>query len=108
MVARLAPAYHEELEDYSQEQVLTNLRESFGIVSKTKPICRIRFDGNFVRTRSGKSAWNGRGPAKNALHNHMNSAFHGLSTADTRLLTHQLLTDKTIQIIVEETSRDPI
>lgn len=39
---------------------------------KTKP-CRVKFEGQFITTESGKTVWRNIGFAKSAMLNHLNS-----------------------------------
>ncbi len=53
------------------KDIFREVANSFYLFDQNKDACIILFRGKRVVVNSGKSLWNGKGPAKNALNNHL-------------------------------------
>jgi hypothetical protein len=63
---------------------------------------KIKIDGSFIKTRSGKSIWNELRHAKNALRNHFDPALSECRRSVYELYHKKLITYKELSNMVEE------
>lgn len=89
----------QQAQELSREIVLKHLLKNV----REKDVWRVRVDGKFITTDSGKTAWAKIGHAKNAVKNHLNAYYLSRKFCNEAKIPYQYSAPSEIQELICET-----